>query len=101
MKFGEFGHGVGFELLLTLSKLSLIAQLVKNPPATQGTLVRFLCSFGFPCGSAGKESACSVRDLGSIPALGRRERLPTLVFWPRELNGLYSPWGREESDTTE
>ena len=26
---------------------------------------------GFPCGSAGKESACSVGDLGSIPGLGR------------------------------
>ena len=25
----------------------------------------------FPCGSAGKESACSVGDLGSIPGLGR------------------------------
>ena len=26
---------------------------------------------GFPCGSAGKESACNVGDLGLIPALGR------------------------------
>ena len=26
---------------------------------------------GFPGGSAGKESACSERDLGSIPGLGR------------------------------
>jgi len=26
---------------------------------------------GFPCGSAGKESPCSVGDLGSIPGLGR------------------------------
>ena len=26
---------------------------------------------GFPCGSAGKESACNVVDLGSIPELGR------------------------------
>ena len=26
---------------------------------------------GFPCGSASKESACNVGDLGSIPALGR------------------------------
>ena len=24
---------------------------------------------GFPCGSAGKESACSIGDLGSIPGL--------------------------------
>ena len=27
--------------------------------------------------------------------------LPTPVFWPREFHGLYSPWGRKESDTTE
>ena len=26
---------------------------------------------GFPCGSAGKGSACSMGDLGSIPGLGR------------------------------
>ena len=26
---------------------------------------------GFPCGSAGKESACSAGDLGSISGLGR------------------------------
>ena len=26
---------------------------------------------GFPCGSAGKGSACNARDLGSIPGLGR------------------------------
>ena len=27
--------------------------------------------FGFPCGSAGKESTCNVGDLGLIPELGR------------------------------
>ena len=26
---------------------------------------------GFPCGSAGKKSACSAEDLGSIPGVGR------------------------------
>ena len=26
---------------------------------------------GFPCGSAGKEAACNVGDLGSVPGLGR------------------------------
>ena len=26
---------------------------------------------GFPCGSTGRESACHVGDLGSIPQLGR------------------------------
>ena len=46
---------------------------------------------GFPCGSVGKESACNVGDLGSIPGLG--ERLLTPVFWPGEFHGLYCPWG--------
>ena len=64
---------------------------------------------GFPCGSADKESSCSAGDLSSIPAVRetwvgkipwRRERLPTLVFWPGEFRGLYSPWGHKESDTT-
>ena len=27
--------------------------------------------FGFPGGSVGKESACNVGDVGSIPGLGR------------------------------
>ena len=31
----------------------------------------------------------------------RREKLPTPVFWPRKFQGLYSPWGHEEPDTTE
>ena len=59
---------------------------------------------GFPGGSAGKESACNVGDLGSIPGLGRspgRERLPTPVFWPGEFHELYGPWGHKEVDTTE
>ena len=29
------------------------------------------CIRGFPCGSAGKESACNVGDPGLIPGLGR------------------------------
>ena len=32
----------------------------------------------FPCDLAGKESACNVRDLGSVPGLGRS---------PGEVNG--------------
>ena len=43
---------------------------------------------GCPCGSAGKESTCNARDLGSIPGLGRSpgegKGLPTPVFWPGE-----------------
>ena len=30
-----------------------------------------LVFLGFPCGSAGKESACNEGDLGLIPGLGR------------------------------
>ena len=62
---------------------------------------------GFPCGSAGKESACNVGDLvcissrtpgfdpwaGKIP--WRRERLSTPVFWLGEFHGLYGPWGHK------
>ena len=59
---------------------------------------------GFPDSSVGKESACMwetwVRSLvGKSP--WNRERLPTPVLWPGESHGLYSPWGRKESDTTE
>ena len=28
-------------------------------------------------------------------------KLPTAVFWPGEFHGLYSSWGRKESDMTE
>ena len=61
--------------------------------------------WGFPCGSAGKESACNAGDLGSISGLGRSpgqgKGLPTPVFWPREFHGLHSLWGQKESDTTD
>jgi len=30
-----------------------------------------ICFTGFPCGSAGKESTCTVGDLSLIPGLGR------------------------------
>ena len=64
---------------------SLIAQLTKNPPAMQeiqfNTWVEKILwrrnrlstpvSLGFLYGSAGKDSVSNVRDLGSIPGLGR------------------------------
>ena len=70
-----------------------------------------LSCLGFPCGLAGKESACNAGDLGSIPGLGRspgeeKGYLPTPVFWPGESQERGSLvgcrlWGRTESDTTE
>ena len=63
-----------------------------------------LLCLGFPCGSAGKESAAMqetwVQSLDWEDPL-EEERLPTPVVWPREFHGLYSPWGHKESDTTE
>ena len=60
---------------------------------------------GFPGGSAGKEYACNAGDLGLIPGLGRSpgegNGLPTPVFWPGEIHGLYSPRGHKESGMTE
>ena len=66
------GEGVGYPL--QYSWASLLAQLVKNPPAMWETWV------------------------GKIP--WKRERLPIPVFWPEDFHGLYSPQGRKESDTT-
>ena len=78
----------------------------------QSKLLKFLLSIsnffwpggqgGFLGGSAGKESTCNAGDLGSIPGL---ERSPgegnDYPFWPGEFHGLYSPWGRKESDMAE
>ena len=70
---------------LELYWASLIAQLVKNLPAMQETLVRFLGQEdalekgqaihssiqGFPGGSDGNESTCNAGDPGLIPGSGR------------------------------
>ena len=93
---------------------SLIAQLVENP-AMQETPVRFQgqedplekgkathCSiFWFPCGSADKESACNVGDLGSIPGLGGSPGEGK--GYPLQYSGLEnsmdcSPWGHRVGD---
>ena len=94
--------------------------MVKNPPAMQET--QFDCRvgkirwrrdrlptpifLGFPGGSAGKESAYNVGDLGNlglIPGLGRSPGEGK--GYPLQYSGLEtsmdSPWGRQESDTTE
>ena len=58
---------------------SLVAQLVKNPPAIRETWIL----------SLGWEDPLE------------REWLPTPVSWPGEFRVLYSPWGHKESDMTE
>ena len=63
-----------------------------------------------PGGSGGKESACSVRNQGSIPWLGRYPEEghgnPLQYFCLENPSGQrslvgYSPWGHKESVTTE
>ena len=62
-------------------------------------------TLGSPCGSAGKESACSAGDLGSITGLGRSpgegKGYPLQYSALENSMDCYGPWGRKESDTTE
>ena len=48
---------------------------------------------GFPGGSAGKESACSVGNLGSIPGLGRS--LGEVNGNPLQYSGLENSMGSQ------
>ena len=64
----------------SLHRTFLVVQLVKNPPPMRETPV--------------------VQYLGwEDPPEKGKATIP--VFWPGEFHGLYSPWGCEESDTTE
>ena len=83
--FVQYGHLVCFYLLAF--RASLIAQLVKNQVCKVGKESVFNSwvgkthwrkdrlptpvFLGFPCGSAGKEFACNVGGLDSMPGLGR------------------------------
>ena len=58
---------------------SLMAHLVKNPPAMWETWVQ---------------------SLGWEDPL-KKGKATHPIFWPGEFHGLYSPWHRKESDTTE
>ena len=69
---------VNFVLLALPLWASLVAQLVKNLPAMWET---------------------SVQSLRWEDLLEKGKA--TSVFWSGEFNGLYSPWSRKESDTTE
>ena len=71
------GEGIGYPL--QYSWVSLVAQLVKNPPAMWETWVQ----------SLGWEDPW------------RREKVPIPVFWPGEFHGLCCPWGFKESGVTE
>ena len=73
---GSTGEGIGYPF--QYSWASLVAQLVKNPPAIQEIWVRSL-SWDDPL---------------------EEGMTTTPVFWPGEFHGLYSPWGHKEADMT-
>ena len=54
---------------------------------------------GFPCDSAGKESACNVGDLGSIPGLGRS--LGEGKGYPLQYSGLENTMGCTVHEVTQ
>ena len=75
-----------------------------------GCLSRLILYYGFPGGSNSKEHACSVGDLGPIPALGRSpgggNGNPFHYSYLENPHGQrslagYSPWGCKESDMAE
>ena len=94
------------------------SSFVKNLPAKQETWVLILDQenplkdrlptpvfLGFPCGSAGKGSACNAEDVALIPGLGRSSGEGN--SFPLQYSGLenfmdcISSWGLKVSDTTE
>ena len=64
---------------ISFTRASLVAQLVKNPPAVWETWVR---------------------SLGWEDPLEKGKATHS-VFWPGEFHGLYNPWGRKELDMNE
>ena len=84
---------------------SLVAQPVKNllqcGRSQSNFWVRKICwkrdslpipvCLGFPCGSAGKESACDIGNMGSIPGLGRS---PGEGKYPLQYSCLENPMYR-------
>ena len=71
-------------------------------PVSQCLVMDLMSEFGFPCGSAGKEYACNVGVLGSVPALGRSrgEATHSSILACRIPWTIYSEWGHKESDMT-
>ena len=103
---------------------SPVAQLVKNPPTMQETLVQFLGQedtlekgwlpitpvfLGFPLqyswASLVAQMVCNVGDLDLIPGLGRSPgegNVYPLQYSGLEIfHGLYHPRGHKELETTE
>ena len=104
------GEGIGYPLQYSWD--SLVAQLVKNPPAMTENWARSLSwedhleegkathssILGLPCGSTGKESICNVGDLSSISGLGRSPGEGK--GYPLQYSGLENPHGQRSHGVT-
>ena len=88
--------GVGCHILLHHFHPTYAEAMEKKSNACHLTIV--LGVWGFPCGSADKESTCNAKDLGSIPGFGispgEGKGHPPI---PGEFHGLYSPRSCKES----
>ena len=108
-------HAVNTYLVLTkkVETQHRLTQLFLSHPLMHTCYKYFLpltYLLGFPGVSDAKESACNAGEPGSVPGSGRspgeREWPPIPLFLPGESHGQRSlegcsPWGCEESDTTE
>ena len=88
----------------------LLVSFKKGKNATYLELMFSRRQMGFPSGSDGKESACSMGDLGLIPQLARspgeghgNPLQYSCLEHPRGQRSLvgYRPWGRKELGMTE
>ena len=87
------------------SEKNIIQKDTCTPAFTEHSVLKTasLSLLGFPCGSAGKVSACNAGDLDLIPGLGsppEKGKSTHASILTREFHGLYSSWGCKESDTT-
>ena len=80
-------------LIQTIFHLKPSAEMLGGIPWRKITEISYYRFMGFPGGSRGKESACNVGDLRSIPGSEepwRREWQPTPVFLPGKSHGQRS-----------
>ena len=106
---GLVGHWSGRNMAVSGGH-PLLVSLKKGKNATYLELMFPRRKMGFPSGSDGKESACNMGDLGSIPGLGRspgeghgnplQYSCLKNSHGQRSLAGC-SPWGHKELDMTE
>ena len=93
---------------MCLSYANMLSVDMQSTEAEVNDLFSSMSYLGFPGGSDGKESACNMGDLGSIPGLGRSPgETNTHSSYCCLENSIqrclvgYSPWGHKELNMTE